>query len=114
MPWIKLKTIDRGYFDPKTGKKLLSIAGRMNRKGIDEFTHLGTDYPAMYFNKNITEHHELNGELLLNIDVPLEDLQTMAIVDDQFQTVILTDEEAIAIKKSVFGIFEPKESGVTP
>lgn len=43
--WIKLKTKERPFYDPRTGKVLSSIEGRRNRPGIDPFEGGGKDYP---------------------------------------------------------------------
>lgn len=45
--YILLEPIDKGYFDPATGRSLTTaqVERRLNRKGIDEFDHAGIEYP---------------------------------------------------------------------
>lgn len=42
--WIKLQTKERPFYDPRTGK-VVDIAGRRNRPGIDPFCGGGKVYP---------------------------------------------------------------------
>jgi len=87
-----------GYYDPATGKKLLSIEGRMNRRGIDQFAgiHDPDKYPACVVRekKNIKAWIDRgDGFIILKMDIT--ELKATAIVEVESarDAVKLTAEE---------------------
>lgn len=95
----------RPYVD-QNGKVLESIEGRYNRKGVDEFSGGGKDYPD-YQRAKIKEWHEKGTVFLLIVNNPSTALESHGKK--------LSKEEAKAVKKLIFGISEEDtESGVTP
>jgi len=106
MPWIKVELIDRGYVDPRTGKKV-SIEGRRNRPKIDPFAHLGMEYPAFIRDReNILEQYQKGTTMLFCV-------KTVPKIDPKFEAKEITEEEAKSLKRNVFGILEKVESGVS-
>ena len=69
MQWIKLKTIERPFFDPRTGKVLTSIEGRRNRPKKDPFTGGGKVYPDLS-GVRVESWQERGTTLMLLVDDP--------------------------------------------
>lgn len=69
--FIEFTIIDKGYYNPETGKDIPDITGRKNRHGIDAFTHRGHDYPDILKQKRdkIKMLKQKNGKLLLELDI---------------------------------------------
>jgi len=124
--WIKFQLIERPYYD-RNGNILSSIAGRRNRKGIDEFTGGGKVYPDIIESGKIKEWHEKDGVLLLQVDIP--EAKEHETKDEKrkykaspkiekeynykdFKAKVITDQEAEDLKINFFGI-KKLESGVT-
>jgi hypothetical protein len=66
--WLKLKTIERPYFDPRTGKVLSSIEGRRNRPKVDPFTGGGKVYPPEVLKANVKAWQEKGTTLMVLVD----------------------------------------------
>ena len=103
MPWIKFDLIKKPFWD-RDGNILTSIEGRRNRKGIDEFTGGGRVYPDIDRTK-VEEWHQKDDVLLVKIDITEVEATTIT-TKKEFKALILTDQEADAMKKDFFGIVE--------
>jgi len=77
--WVKMKRVDLGYRDPRTGRKLQSIEGRQNRPGVDPFDHIGWKYPPG--TENALSRHEQGEDVLVLMNTPSVGAQ--AITDTQ-------------------------------
>jgi len=96
MEYIKIEKKDRGYFDPKTGKKLLSIKGRRNRKGIDGFEHSGTDYPAYdYSQMKMVKRKETKTNIVYEIKATEREVDTVVLNDSVFNAKRLDPGEIV-------------------
>lgn len=71
--FIEFTIIDKGYYNPETGKDIPDITGRKNRHGIDAFTHRGYSYPNILYQKRnkIIMLKQKKGKLLLELDISL-------------------------------------------
>ncbi|MBU2177671.1 MAG: hypothetical protein KJ556_21475 [Gammaproteobacteria bacterium] len=79
LKWIKFKKIDKGYFNPRTGEELVSIKGRRNRPGIDEFSHYG--YVRTKLMKAGKFISETETETILEFDIT--DQEATDIINDE-------------------------------
>lgn len=105
--WILFELVDKGYYDPRTGKKLDSIEGRRNRPNIDPFKHLGIVYPEIAQDKHKDKHiewHEKRPKLLLKLDIT----DTEASRITELNAKRLTDQEAEALKRKLFGVISDR------
>jgi hypothetical protein len=100
--YIQFTLPSRAYHD-QNGRVLESVEGRKNKKGVDEFSGGGRDYPNMN-GSVIKEWHEKGKDFLLAVEAPATTLEK--------QGKKLTKEEAKILKETLFGISEPS-SGVT-
>jgi len=120
--WIKFDLIKKPFWD-RDGNILDSIEGRRNRKGIDEFTGGGRVYPDIDRTK-VEEWHQKDDVLLVKIDITEVEATIITTKNEvkkykaspkkekeynankEFKALILTDQEAVAMKKDFFGIVE--------
>lgn len=71
--WIKIRLIEKPFYDLRTGEVLPSINGRQNRLGIDPFEGGGKVYPPKaVMSLNIISRHESGDTLMLLVDECLE------------------------------------------
>jgi len=121
MPWIKFNLVERPYYD-KNGN-LLNRPLYSDRYGLKEIYGGGKVYPDIPSYK-IKERHEKNGIWLLKVDVLESEATTITLKDEvkkykaspkiekeynankEFKALILTDQEADAMKKDFFGMVE--------
>lgn len=89
--WLKFKKIDKGYFDPKTGKKLASIKGRRNRPGIDVFTHFGTIYTRQMGKGRSVK--ETENEVILELNITDSEADLLIAEEPELEPYKLTPEE---------------------
>jgi hypothetical protein len=77
MQWIKLKTIERPFYDPRTGKVLSSIEGRRNRPGKDPFQGGGKVYPDL---SGVTVHarYEAGTTFMVLVEGDVDKLKAMS------------------------------------
>ena len=98
--WILFELVEKGYYDPRTGKKLDSIEGRRNRPDIDPFKHLGIIYPKIAQDKHKHKHiewHEKRPKLLLKLDITDGDASRITELDAKR----LTDQEVETLKREL-------------
>ena len=75
--WIEYKSKHKGFYDPRTGKKLNSIKGLKNRPKIDPFMAYPTGYLDITEDK-IIEMRERKHKVLINLNV--SDIDASSIV----------------------------------
>ena len=68
--WIKLKLIERPYYDPRDGKVLTNIEGRRNRPKVDPFEGGGKVYPEEALKLKRLSWQERGTTLMLLVDEP--------------------------------------------
>ncbi len=66
--WIKLKTKERPFYDPRTGKVLSSIEGRRNQPQVDPFCGGGKVYPEEALKLKRLSWQERGTTLMLLVD----------------------------------------------
>lgn len=75
--WLKMKCIERPYYDPRTGEVLSSIKGRRNRPGIDPFVGGGWVYPEEWDSLECLDKRQEGDTILLLVDEPQEVLDSV-------------------------------------
>jgi hypothetical protein len=75
--WIKLKTKERPYYDPRNGKVLKSIEGRRNRPGVDPFEGGGRVYPPIPDNVRVLDWQERGETLMLLVEGEAKDIDRL-------------------------------------
>ena len=64
---IHFERVHKGYYDPRTGEAIASVAGMLNREGIDPFESAGYAEPDLS-GFNIVEEYRNGIEVIVVID----------------------------------------------
>lgn len=112
MYYIRFNKIDNGYrVVKKAGKakvvKNSGLVGLRNRKGIDEFTHLGYIYTVnIGLGRTVVETEEY---VIIEFDITLQKAEALVAQEPELSPYILNLEEVEAILPAPIVV----ESGVT-
>lgn len=90
MLYIRIDAINKGYYDPATGKKLDSIEGRRNRPGVDAIAHLGWELPECAIGE---KRIRPNVDLIMILDITNIEAAEIVARETKFNARKLTDEE---------------------
>ena len=105
MPHIKFKKINKGYIDPKNGKAIDNLDGRLNRPGIDEFVHIGYINTKQKGRGKTIKETEF--EIIIEMDITDQKVEAIIDAEPELEPRKLTDEEINDLKP------KEAESGVT-
>lgn len=72
--WIKFRTKEKPFYDPRTGKVLPSIEGRRNRPKVDPFEGGGKVYPEDALKMKRLSWQEKGTTLMLLVDESQEEI----------------------------------------